>query len=250
MIWVGLLFVIIAHFVMFKTPLGLRLRSVGEHPRAADTVGISVYGMRYFGVTLSGVLAGAGGAFLSVGVISGFNENMTAGRGFIALAAVIAGNWRPFGSLVLRVPLRFLDGARVPAGRRVSRLRRRHGRPRADVPVRPHAHHRRRRHRQVDPACRGRQAVHEAVAWRRAAQAPRGARSWRGWRRAPRCRSPSISRVSATAYDLLHAGFAIPSPPALGLVALALARRARIRTRVSLSGVPEGASRRPVACSA
>ena len=99
MIWIGFLFVALAHVVIFKTPLGLRIRSCGEHPRAADTVGISVYGLRYFSVTLSGVLAGAGGAFLSVGVVGTFNEGMTAGRGFIALAAVIAGNWRPFGSL-------------------------------------------------------------------------------------------------------------------------------------------------------
>jgi len=99
MIWIGLLCVAITHVVIFRTPLGLRLRACGEHPRAADTVGISVYGMRYFAVVLSGMLAAAGGAFLSVGVVSSFTEGMTGGRGFIALAAVIAGNWRPFGAL-------------------------------------------------------------------------------------------------------------------------------------------------------
>ncbi|HET7045278.1 MAG TPA: ABC transporter permease [Gaiellaceae bacterium] len=98
MIWISFLVLVLSYVVMFRTPLGLRIRSVGEHPKAADTVGISVYGIRYGAVVLSGILSAMGGAYLSIGFVHSFNQNMTAGRGFIALAALIFGKWRPGGA--------------------------------------------------------------------------------------------------------------------------------------------------------
>lgn len=109
----ALLLVPISWYVMYRTPFGLRLRAVGENPAAADSAGISVNRMRYTAVIISGVLAAAGGAYLSTGQSSLFTKSMTAGRGFIALAALILAKWRPVPVLLTCLFFGFMEALTI-----------------------------------------------------------------------------------------------------------------------------------------
>jgi general nucleoside transport system permease protein len=110
---IAFLLVPLTYYALYYTPFGLRLRAVGENPEAADAAGVSVKRLRYTAVLLSGALAGIGGAYLSIGQSSLFTRNMSAGRGFIALAALIFGKWRPVQTMLACLLFGFTEAVAI-----------------------------------------------------------------------------------------------------------------------------------------
>jgi simple sugar transport system permease protein len=112
-VYLTILLVIVLHVVLFYTPWGLRTRAVGEHPKAADTLGVNVFLVRYVNVILGGMIAGLGGAYFTIGSVGRFDEIMTAGKGFIGLAAMIFGKWSPLGAYSSSMIFGFADSLQV-----------------------------------------------------------------------------------------------------------------------------------------
>lgn len=112
-IYLMLILIVVMHIVLFYTPWGLRTRAVGEHPKAADTLGVNVYLTRYINVIVGGMIAGLGGAYFTIGSVGRFDEIMTAGKGFIGLAAMIFGKWNPIGAFTSSLIFGFADSLQV-----------------------------------------------------------------------------------------------------------------------------------------
>lgn len=112
-VYITIILVVILHVLLFYTSWGLRTRAVGEHPKAADTLGVNVYLMRYVNVILGGMIAGIGGAYFTIGSVGRFDEIMTAGKGFIGLAAMIFGKWTPVGAYMSSLIFGFADSLQV-----------------------------------------------------------------------------------------------------------------------------------------
>ncbi|GAB4464379.1 MAG: ABC transporter permease [Anaerolineales bacterium] len=112
-VYLMILVVVVMHIMLFYTPWGLRTRAVGEHPKAADTLGVNVYLVRYINVIVGGMIAGLGGAYFTIGSVGRFDEIMTAGKGFIGLAAMIFGKWNPIGAFTSSLIFGFADSLQV-----------------------------------------------------------------------------------------------------------------------------------------
>jgi simple sugar transport system permease protein len=112
-VYIMLILLVAVNYLIFFTPWGLRMRACGEHPSSADTVGVHVNRTRYISVIIGGLIAGIGGAYFSLGVVGTFEDGMTRGQGFVALAAMIFGNWNPIGAFLAALLFGFANAMQV-----------------------------------------------------------------------------------------------------------------------------------------